>query len=102
LAGAFLVLSPPRLARWPDSAKRAVITWTAYGIGVYLLAVLICVYYSTWVPQRVGPMRLMPYWALIFPIMIAAVAWVGSRLLTGVAPAHFRSLSRLDFRGRAR
>src|SRR6185295_14136383 len=82
--GAFLLSAPPRLARWPDSAKRAVITWAAYGIGVYLLAVLICVYYSTWVPQRVGPMRLMPYWALIFPIMIAAVAWVGSRLLTGV------------------
>ena len=82
LAGAFLLLSPPRLARWPDSVKRAAITWACYGIGVYLLAVLICVYYSTWVPQRVGPMRLMPYWALMFPIFIAGIAWAASRLLS--------------------
>ena len=85
LAGAFLLQPPPRLARWPDSAKRAAITWPCYGIGVYLLAVLICVYYSTWVPQRVGPMRLMPYWALIFPILIAGIAWAASRLLSSPA-----------------
>jgi hypothetical protein len=84
LAGAFLLQSPPRLARWPDSAKRAAITWACYGIGVYLLAVLICVYYSTWVPQRVGPMRLMPYWALIFPILIAGLGWAASRLLSSL------------------
>jgi hypothetical protein len=86
LAGAFLILPPPRLARWPDSAKRAAITWPCYGIGVYLLAVLICVYYSTWVPQRVGPMRLMPYWALMFPILISGIAWAASRLLSHLGP----------------
>jgi hypothetical protein len=86
LAGALLVQSPPRLARLPDSAKRAAITWACYGIGVYLLAVLICVYYSTWVPQRVGPMRLMPYWALMFPILIAGVGWAASRLLSSMGP----------------
>jgi hypothetical protein len=86
LAGTFLLQPPPRLARWPDSAKRAAITWACYGIGVYLLAVLICVYYSTWVPQRVGPMRLMPYWALMFPILIAGVAWAASRLLSRLGP----------------
>ncbi len=83
LGGAFLLQSPPRLARWPASAKRAVITWTFYGIGVYLLALLICAYYSTWVPQRVGPMRLMPYWALIFPGLIAGACWAGARLCSG-------------------
>jgi hypothetical protein len=101
LGGAFLLQAPPRLARWRDSAKRAAITWACYGIGVYLLAVLICVYYSTWVPQRVGPMRLMPYWALIFPIFLAGVAWAASRLLSGLRPAFSSRLARLDFRGRA-
>jgi Dolichyl-phosphate-mannose-protein mannosyltransferase len=101
LLGAFLLQAPPRLERWPDSAKRAAITWACYGIGVYLLAVLICVYYSTWVPQRVGPMRLMPYWALIFPIFIAGVAWAASRLLSGLSPKLSAGLSGVDFRGRA-
>jgi hypothetical protein len=101
LVGAILLQAPPRLARWPDSAKRAVITWSSYAVGVYLLAVLICVYYSTWVPQRVGPMRLMPYWALIFPILIAGVAWGGSRLLSQLRAPHFARFDRLDFRGRA-
>jgi hypothetical protein len=84
LGGVFLLQSPPRLARWPAPAKRAVATWTFYGIGVYLLALLICAYYSTWVPQRVGPMRLMPYWALIFPGLIAGVCWAGARLCSGL------------------
>jgi hypothetical protein len=82
IGGAFLWQAPPRLSRLPASLKRALITWSLFGIGVYLLAVLICVYYSTWVPQRVGPMRLMPYWALIFPIFLAAVGWGAARLLT--------------------
>lgn len=100
LAGAFLLQPSPRLASWPMSTKRAVITWSCYAIGVYLLALLICVYYSTWVPERVGPMRLMPYWALIFPIFLAGVAWAVSRGLSGLAP---RALgrSRLDFEGRS-
>jgi hypothetical protein len=101
LVGVFLLQAPPRLARWPAPAKRAAITWACYGIGVYLLAVLICVYYSTWVPQRVGPMRLMPYWALIFPIFIGGVAWAASLLLTGLSAKLSARLSRLDFRGRA-
>ena len=99
LGGAFLWQAPPRLARWPAAAKRAVITWSAFGIGVYLLAVLICVYYSTWVPQRVGPMRLMPYWALIFPIFLAGVAWAAARLLSSWAPALPGRLGRLRFKG---
>jgi hypothetical protein len=82
LGGAFLLQAPPRLARWPNPTKRAVITWICFGVGVYLLSVLICVYYSTWVPQRVGPMRLMPYWALIFPILVTGVAWATSMLLS--------------------
>ncbi len=90
LGGVFLWQRPPRLARWPDSAKRAVITWCCYGIGVYLLAVLICVYYSTWVPQRVGPMRLMPYWALVFPIAIAGVCWAGSAIISRHLPSGLR------------
>jgi hypothetical protein len=102
LLGVFLLQAPPRLARWPAPAKRAAITWACYGIGVYLLAVLICVYYSTWVPQRVGPMRLMPYWALIFPIFIAGVAWAASFLLSGLRPTLSARLSRSDFKGRAR
>jgi hypothetical protein len=97
LGGAFLWQAPPRLARWPAAAKRAVITWSAFGVGVYLLAVLICVYYSTWVPQRVGPMRLMPYWALIFPIFLAGVAWAGSRLLSRWMPALPARLAWLRF-----
>ena len=101
LVGTFLLQAPPRLGRWPDSAKRAAITWGCYGVGVYLLAVLICVYYSTWVPQRVGPMRLMPYWAMIFPIFIAGVAWAASRLLSGLSPKLSARLSGLDFRDRA-
>jgi hypothetical protein len=99
-AGALLLQAPPRLARWPERAKRAIITWSCYGLGVYLLSVLICLYYSTWVPQRVGPMRLMPYWALMFPILIAGLAWAASRLvsrLLGGRPA----LTRLGFRGEA-
>jgi hypothetical protein len=96
LGGAFLLQSPPRLTRWPAGAKRALVTWGSYGIGVYLLALLICLYYSTWVPERVGPMRLMPYWALIFPIAIAAVAWVASRGLSRFG----RGIPRLDFAGR--
>jgi hypothetical protein len=99
IGGAFLLQSPPRLARWPASAKRAVITWACYGLGVYLLVVLICAYYSTWVPERVGPMRLMPYWALIFPILIAGIAWVVSHGLSGVGPRITRS-SRFEFEGR--
>jgi hypothetical protein len=96
LGGAFLLQSPPRLARWPAEAKRALVTWGCYGIGVYLLMLLICFYYSTWVPERVGPMRLMPYWGLIFPIAIAAVAWVASR---GLSPFG-RRIPSLDFAGR--
>lgn len=99
VGGAFLLQSPPRLARWPAAAKRAVITWSCYGIGVYLLMLLICIYYSTWVPERVGPMRLMPYWALIFPIFIAGVAWVASRGVSSLAP-RFANPSWLDFDGR--
>jgi hypothetical protein len=99
LVGTFLLQAPPRLERWPDPAKRAVITWVCYGIGVYLLAVLICVHYSTWVPQRVGPMRLMPYWALIFPIFIAAVAWAMAGLLSRLGPGRSPRLHRLSSRG---
>lgn len=99
VGGAFLLQAPPRLARWPAPAKRAAITWACYGIGVYLLMLLICAYYSTWVPERVGPMRLMPYWALIFPIFIAGVAWVASRGISGLAP-RFANPSRLDFDAR--
>ncbi len=80
LAGTFVLQPPPRLGRWPVAAKRAVLTWSFYAIGVYLLALLICTYYSTWVPQRVGPMRLMPYWALIFPGLIAGAGWAGAAL----------------------
>ncbi len=80
LGGLFLLQSPPRLARWPAAAKRALLTWSFYALGVYLLAALICAYYSTWVPERVGPMRLMPYWALILPGLIAGVAWAISAL----------------------
>ena len=78
------------------------ITWSSHGLGVYLLSVLICVYYSTWVPQRVGPMRLMPYWALIFPILIAGVAWAASRLLTRLIPRFSALLSRPSFQGQER
>jgi hypothetical protein len=99
VGGAFLLQSPPRLARWPASAKRAAITWGCYGIGVYLLMLLICAYYSTWVPERVGPMRLMPYWALIFPIFIAGVAWAASRGISSLVP-RLASPSRLDFDAR--
>jgi Dolichyl-phosphate-mannose-protein mannosyltransferase len=100
IAGAFLLQPSPRLASWPERAKRAVITWGCYAIGVYLLALLICVYYSTWVPERVGPMRLMPYWALIFPIFLAGVAWAASRGLSGLGLRGLRP-SRLDFEGRS-
>ena len=99
VGGAFLLQSPPRLARWPASAKRAVVTWCCYGVGVYLLMLLICAYYSTWVPERVGPMRLMPYWALIFPIFIAGMTWVVSRGLSSLVPRLAES-SRLDFDAR--
>jgi hypothetical protein len=98
LVGFFLLQPLPRLARWPTRAKRAVITWTCYAIGVYLLVLLICFYYSTWVPERVGPMRLMPYWALIFPIFIAGVAWAVSRGLSGLC-SKFPRLARLRFEG---
>lgn len=80
LGGLFLLQGPPRLARWPAAAKRAVLTWSFYAIGIYLLAMLICAYYSTWVPERVGPMRLMPYWAVALPGLIAGVAWAVSSL----------------------
>lgn len=99
VGGAFLLQSPPRLARWPASAKRAVVTWSCYGVGVYLLMLLICIYYSTWVPERVGPMRLMPYWALIFPIFIAGMSWVVSRGASGLVP-RFANPSRFDFEAR--
>lgn len=99
VGGALLLQSPPRLARWPAAAKRAVITWGCYAIGVYLLMLLICFYYSTWVPERVGPMRLMPYWALIFPIFIAGVAWVASRGVASFMP-RFANPPWLDFDSR--
>jgi hypothetical protein len=51
------------------------------------------------VPQRVGPMRLMPYWALIFPILIAGVAWAASRLLTRLLPRLSAGIGRPRFQG---
>lgn len=100
VTGGLLLQPAPRMARWPARVKRAVITWGCYGIGVYLLALLICSYYSTWVPERVGPMRLMPYWALIFPIFIADIAWAVSR---GLSSLRLRALhpSRVDFEARS-
>ena len=80
LGGVFLLQAPPRLARWPAAAKRGAITWCVFGIGVYLLAILICSYYSTWVPERVGPMRIMPYWGLIFPGLIVGAGWAAAAL----------------------
>jgi hypothetical protein len=81
--GLLLLLRRSGRTSWPDRAKRGAVTWAFYGLGVYLLAMLVCAYYSTWVPERVGPMRLMPYWALIFPPLLAAAAWGVARVLSG-------------------
>ncbi len=84
LVGGLMVGRRSRPTRWSATAGRGVITWGFYGIGVYLLATLVCAYYATWVPERVGPMRLMPYWALVLPPLLAAGAWGAARALSAL------------------
>jgi hypothetical protein len=75
-AGAALLAGGPASQR----ARRGVVTWAVFALGVYLLAVLICAVYETWVPERVGPLRVLPYWSIALAGALAGgAAFVTSR-----------------------
>lgn len=82
LAAVIAISLGSRLAEWAEPILRGLITWLGYAAGVCLLALLIGAVYHTWVPERVAPMRLMPYWGLVFPGFLAGLAWAGAVLLS--------------------
>ncbi len=60
--------------------RRLVLTWYVFGVALAVGSVILFVMSDTYVPQRVGPRRLMPY--ELFPPVAAAVIgiWIVDRL----------------------
>jgi hypothetical protein len=77
-----LVVTP--LVAWPwldGRRRRLVVTGYAFGVALAIGSYLLFVIADTYVPQRVGPRRLMPY-ELVVPVVAALVVlWGLDRLL---------------------
>lgn len=81
LAAGVALIPGSRRARSGARLRRGAVTWVVYAVGVYLLALLICAVYHTWVPERVGPLRVLPYWSIaIGGGLAAAAAFLTERL----------------------
>jgi hypothetical protein len=79
--GALLAL--PWLAwPWLDARRRRLlVTWAVFGAGLFIGSYLLFALSDTYVPQRVGPRRLMPY-ELFLPVVAAVtLLWGLDRLL---------------------
>ncbi len=77
-----LLLVPIGLWPWLDARRRrAVLTWLTFGVGLLAGSYLVYALSDSYVPQRVGGRRLMPY-ELFVPVIAATIAlWAADRWL---------------------
>lgn len=73
-AGALLVLIA--LPRAPAPARRGVGVWIVFVLGVTALAGSVCAVYDTYVPERAGPVRIMPMYVFGLAGLLAGTVWV--------------------------
>ena len=80
LGGGVLILLAA-LPFGPPALRRGVVVWGVFAVGMYLVAEALCQAYTTFVPRRAGPLRLLPYYSMALAGLMAgvgAVAAVGS------------------------
>jgi hypothetical protein len=75
LAAAFIAFLLLAIARLPGRLEVPLVSFAVYGVAVYAVGELICAVYHTWAPERVGPLRLIPYWGIALAVPIAAACW---------------------------
>lgn len=77
-----LLLVP--IGLWPSldaRRRRAVLTWLTFGVGLFAGSYLVYALSDSYVPQRVGGRRLMPY-ELFVPVVAATIGlWAADRWL---------------------
>jgi hypothetical protein len=67
---------------WLDARRRRLlVTWAVFGIGLFAGSYLLFAISDTYVPQRVGPRRLMPYELLVPVVAAITLLWGLDRLL---------------------
>jgi hypothetical protein len=75
LAAAFIAFVLLAVTRLPGRLEVPLVTFAVYGLAVYAVGELICAVYHTWAPERVGPLRLIPYWGIALAVPIVAGCW---------------------------
>ncbi len=75
LAAAFAAFCVLALTLLPGRLEVPLITFAVYGFAVYAVGELVCGVYHTWAPERVGPLRLIPYWGVALAVPIATACW---------------------------
>ncbi len=71
------------VSRWlPGIVLAGTLVWSAYALGLYAGSSTICAIYDTYVPERAGPSRLMPYYVLSLVWLVTALAWAAATFLT--------------------
>jgi hypothetical protein len=73
------------LRRSTAKTRRLVITCVLFAVGIFVGSYVIWIFYDTYVPQRAGPRRILPFYAIGLAGLIALAAWTVARLVARVA-----------------
>ncbi len=99
-----LLLTVPALSgRFGAAGARGALVTCLLGLGVVLLAGLICEVYGNYVPGRAGPQRILPFYVLAIAGLLGTVGWLlsswasaaGERLRPGSGRASYLAASGL-------
>ena len=62
----------------PAAARRCVLTWLVFGIGLSTVSSTVCSVYDTYVPARAGPTRILPYLFLALAGLLTVLGYLVS------------------------
>jgi hypothetical protein len=103
LALVLLLMVPALSGRRGAAGARGALVIGLLGLGIPLLAGLICAAYGNYVPERAGPQRILPFFVLALAGVLATVGWlisswasaVGERLRSGSGSTFYLAASGL-------
>ncbi len=79
LALLLLLMVAALSGRWGPAGAQGALAIGLLGLGIVLLAGLVCAAYGQYVPERAGPQRILPYYVLALAGLLATVGWLLSR-----------------------
>ena len=84
------------LRRGSPRTRRLVVTWSLYAVGVVAGAFVIFLFYDTYVPQRAGPRRILPFYTIALAGLYAFAVYLIERWLVRRAARSYERSGALD------